>query len=291
MSNNPKKHHYIPKFILDNFTDKNGYIHFSKTGISKSVEKSKPQNFFIQNHLYSSINESNEKDTSFEIELSKIESEVSPVIRKIITSTRKKNLPNLYEDEKNKWDYFFYYQIKRVPEFYSKIVDNFEKYLDYAIDTFEQTERPLEEYEKELIQDEEVKKRLKKNSTIVALGRNEKKVLDILNKRGLAILYIQKQNQSFIMGSNPAIRIPNHGKTRLDDDGVELWLPISFDIAISPSFTNPPEILQIAEMEEIRHINELSFKQSSIIAGKSPKLIQSLVNYFKNQEKKISNHK
>jgi hypothetical protein len=79
-----------------------------------------------------------------------LESEVAPVIERIVVQARLEKLPRLTEAERNIWDNFVYHQQKRAPDAFHRIglVSNFEKDLQRFVEEFEREHRPLTEQER-----------------------------------------------------------------------------------------------------------------------------------------------
>lgn len=83
--NEAKRHHYIPQFILRNFTDENGQLEYWDIVESK-LEKRNPRSVFMNWHMYR--DEENHKDnpTLIESSLSVFEQEISELINKKMLS-------------------------------------------------------------------------------------------------------------------------------------------------------------------------------------------------------------
>ena len=95
-TNEPKRHHYIPRMLLRNFTNEKGRLYFfDKRFPEKGVLESTPANLFIENHLYTQYDESGGKDVRVEKFLADIERDGSDVVRKIINAARTGKPPNL----------------------------------------------------------------------------------------------------------------------------------------------------------------------------------------------------
>ena len=60
--NLPIRHHFIPQFILRNFTNDDGYLYcYSKQ--ARRMFKSPPSNVFLKKHLYSQRDERGKKNS------------------------------------------------------------------------------------------------------------------------------------------------------------------------------------------------------------------------------------
>lgn len=81
MKKEPIRHHYIPRFILRKFCDKNGELSYFdlKTG---SVSLKKPEDVFVTRNLYRDIINHPEDPVKIETDLAKFENEASRIIEK-----------------------------------------------------------------------------------------------------------------------------------------------------------------------------------------------------------------
>lgn len=84
MANNPIRHHFIPQFILRNFVDEKGYLnYFNKE--KNVVEYVLPKDVFARKDLYRDEKNHPALPVEIECELSRFESEVAPIINKLLT--------------------------------------------------------------------------------------------------------------------------------------------------------------------------------------------------------------
>lgn len=274
----PRRHHFIPQMLSKRFIDDSGYLYvFEKGNSNKRIDCRKPKGVFWKHHYYTSETDDGQKDTSLEEDYSKLESDTSPVIEKIVNAARKGETPDLTEDEKTTWDRFFYTQWKRTP-------DNMEKVgIDEVFDsTLKETItelgafRPLTNKEKKNFSNPECLARMKKNAQVDAQKINSSKILETLKNKGLSIAKIDYSNKSFIIGSLPIVKLTDGNRTLLSDPTVEVWLPIAHDIAVSPFFERGKEKVIPINTYHVRRLNRLFFRQSNVIAGRSKELIRSL---------------
>ncbi|MGJ8560972.1 MAG: hypothetical protein ACSHX3_12115 [Litorimonas sp.] len=106
--------------------------------------------------------------------------------------------------------------------------------------------------------------------------------LEVLSKRSLAFAQLTG-SKSWIIGSSPHVRFSNGGTDSLYDLRTELWLPISYDIAVSPGpYLAPKEagvfILDDTHHKVIQTFNNSIFRQSSEVASQSPTLLRALAS-------------
>ena len=130
------------------------------------------------------------------------------------------------------------------------------------------------------IDTDEFKYRLQLEAKVKSLETKLAESSKILSQRGLYFARIITHRKSFIIGSQPLVRIGNHGSNRLDDPKTELWYPIAHDIAVSlGSYEEKEKLfhLSLNEMKFIRNVNLQITNNSNEIAGKSIELISSLI--------------
>lgn len=266
--------------LLRRFTDNQGKLFFfDKSNPQLGVRSSKTENLFVQNHLYTIRSKDGTKDTSLESAFAAMESKANSIIEKLVISARKDREPNLSPEERQIFDSFFYYQWKRVPELIESTssVSDFDNTFRCAISAFEKHIRPLSEFEREDLHQPATIKRVRQTAIVRAVADPGRRVLDEIAKKGLGIFITRKAKKSFVIGSRAIVKLTHRGRTNLSDPSVEVWLPIASDIAIS-LMSGPPweRLVECSDDRHIRHLNESTFKQSRIVAGRSRALIASL---------------
>lgn len=81
--NTPKAHHFVPKLLLNNFTDALGWLHvFHKNVGHLGVIRRRPGEEFLRNHLISEIKPDVSRDARLEFKLNELETVASPVLKK-----------------------------------------------------------------------------------------------------------------------------------------------------------------------------------------------------------------
>ena len=283
--NRPKRHHYVPRILLREFTYDNENLYFCILRSSDKIIKPRERdvnsanlkNVFVKTQLYTQYDDQEEKDVSIEESLSKLETKAAPIIKRIIDSARAGRPPELTPDEKNIWDVFFLIQSLRTPDFIDPIVNKYPDWISEFIDEYEKEYGPPTEEEIKKVNNPRQINRTKHNLRATTLSRltPESKVFQILQRRGLIIGIIRKPNKSFIIGSNPAAKLYRE----LSDTEAEWHFPIAHDITVThhDSFISGQEkLVEITGDHTVRKINEVVCDQSSSIAGRSYKLIASL---------------
>lgn len=273
----PKRQHYIPKFLLKNFTDSGDFLYYldkTKTVTFPDPKKRSPKGCFYEDHLYTSHKSNGKPDYSLENVFGRLESSVSPIIKKILNACRACDEPKLSEEEKTTLDDFIINLWTRNPDVMKRVGldDIYNGAVQKAVADIE-AKRPLHDSEKELLYSPDSQRQLKQNVKVLALKQNFPNLKEFLSNTGLAITMIQLPSKSFIIGSYPL------GKLNGDVHSVatvEMWLPIAHDIAITPYYNRGTIKVHSIAKEKIRAINEAIARHSSKIAGRSRELITSL---------------
>lgn len=275
--NGYKRNHYLAEMLSDRFTDKDGKLYCCRQKEPKKIFRTTPKNVFLESDLYIQYDEHGKRDVSVEKGLSQLEGKANGVVEKIVSSARVGMSPGLTSNEKEIWDEFFCKQWRRLPLKRTETVSDGSLYKK-CLDGFENERRPLTDYERRWFDDPKRKAGRLKNGWVKSIGLPGGELMRVLGDKGICVAVIRNPKKSFIIGSNPIIRIALNGHTRLDDPVVEaLLFPIAYDVVVSACLARGEEKL-IAEnnSNHIRRINEAICKQSDMIAGRSYELITSL---------------
>ncbi len=272
----PKRHHYIAQMHSKRFADPNGILYvFDKRFPHTGVQKRTPRNLFVEGDFYTQFDDKGNKDVSVETEfLAPLEGKASPVIERIVSAARRGDPPNLSPDEKDVWVRFSYNQFVRVPEKREKYKEEILEEIRNEIDFIRQF-RPFTDRELSILDDEERLERLWRNSSVQNARVTSVKVAGVLSEKriGVAVIRNPKPKRSFVIGSNPVVKMSNPGRSHLADPTVEVWLPLARDVAVSPCPGERDKVVS-ANDRHIRAINTSVFKQSTVIAGCSRELIE-----------------
>ena len=276
----PKNQHYIPQMLLKRFTNQEGKLYvYDRCHPEKGIQKKDPRKTFVRRHLYTQVEEDGTRDVSVETEfLARLESDASPVIEKIVSAARRGDPPNLSPDEKDIWVVFSYIQFKRVPETREKFTKEMRQDIRREIDFLERI-LPLTELELSVRDDDETMERLLRNSSIqsVQMPLSKEGADILLEKRiGVAVIRKPKPKRSFVIGSNPVVKMSHPERSHVADPSVEVWLPLARDMAVSPCPGESDKIVSV-KGRHIESINRSVFQQSTVIAGCSRELIESII--------------
>jgi Protein of unknown function (DUF4238) len=278
---NFKNNHYVPQMLLRRFMNAKGELfYFNKNKPEKSIEHRNPNSIFCAPNLYVDIDRTKKRDVSLERDVyGTLESDATPIVDKIVEAARKDKLPQLTRVEKSKWDEFFARQWARTPDAYAKYSEsfNFQNEIKSSLDFFKQNVRPISLAEHAKFGDPEYLKKLRKTTFIGSLKLSGGMSQHALGTRGLGIVRISDAKKSFIIGSFPVVKLTLPGRTKLTDPTVEAWLPISYDVAVTPWGLKDQEAGNIIDGTKVRELNLFVCAQSTEIAGRSEALLQSLL--------------
>ena len=275
----PKNHHFIPQMLLKRFTSQEGKLYvYDKCHPEKGIQKKDPKKTFVRRHLYTQVEEDGTRDVSVETEfLAALENDASPVIEKIVCAARQGQPPNLSPDEKDIWVKFSYNLFVRLPETREKYKEEIRQEILREIDFIGQF-RPLTDLELSMRDDEETMERLLRNSSIQSAEMAfVKDAFEILSEMGIGVAVIRKPKpkRGFIVGSSPVVKMSYPERTRVADPSVEVWSPLARDMAVTPCPGESDKVISVND-RHIRTINKSIVQQSTVIAGCSRELIESI---------------
>ncbi|WP_316359769.1 DUF4238 domain-containing protein [Devosia sp.] len=277
----PKRHHFVPQLLLRNFVNDDGLLfYFDKSAPYPAIRARSPKVVLNEWHLYTSVGSDGSRDVSQELAYSRLENLAKPVIDKIIAAARTRQVPHLSTMEKRTWDVFLYEQWRRVPEvlkgLYSE--EDWQRQInDAVLDIEAKIDRPLSADECAEVASFRDTARFRQSVLVKALGKQSRRTVGVLNSRGLSI-GVAPQGRSFVIGSKPTVRFSSPTSTRLDDPGVEFWLPIAHDVIVSPGSADPSyEQLFFLDTPMVRKVNAMATGQSTKIVARSESLLRSLL--------------
>jgi hypothetical protein len=272
---NPKRHHYVPQFILRQFADDDGQLWFWRRQFKRGeVRKSSTRNLFAEKDLYSLQDGSGKKDVSLEHFFSKQEYTLSLFLEKLKCRVSGELNLEFSNEEWNHWHFFIYYQIIRTPGYIAHVENNapMKPLIRETIEKY-RTEAQINLNEQEL---EQACKRVYKNAIVMAQRREPSlRIQQHSSNAGIVIYVPDDGHKSFVVGDVPGASLPvESGRSTKNNRG--LFLPVSSGIAIG--YSAAPKTLKLVRIsrDELRKMNEAITARSTLIAGKSEQLISSL---------------
>ena len=276
----PKRHHQIAEMLSGNFADKIGLLHCYRKHGDKAFEAT-PRNVFAQRYFYSKAGDDGAPgDASKEQELAvRIEGPAKPVIDKIVTRARAWQLPELSPEEKYVWDLFFCVQCRRTATSRRELEES--DLLQWAIGETERIAGPLSREERDQVDGTPDRRRAAvREAWIDTLTSPLGDLFEALRGKGLHVLVLEDRTGGFIVGDEPIVPMIPEGKTLNDADAANLF-PIAWDVAVACSGGSLDEELALLPKggdgaRLLRNINLAILEQSSTVAARSERLIQSL---------------
>src|SRR5260370_19703374 len=142
----PKRHHFVPRMLLERFADAEGLVaFFDKSRPESGVQMTTPKNLLVQQHLYSKKNRDGSRDGTLEAYYSALESEAHVLFAKIVQAAQQRQIPDINGTEKITCCKFLYEQWRRVPDFYDEIMplSAFALTVQKGIEEYEAKYRPV----------------------------------------------------------------------------------------------------------------------------------------------------
>jgi Protein of unknown function (DUF4238) len=274
-----KNNHYVPKWLLKNFrNDKAELFYFSKNFPQKPIEHRNSDSIFSKNYLYVAIDSSGKKDVSLERDhFDALEKEFQPIIQKIISCARSGKTPQLDKSEKASWDDFLANMWSRTPDAQNEVIVkmDLDQEFDLSIRNYESVFGTLSDAKRKELYSLSTKKRIFHNAMVDSFRSPMPKAREALSKRGIGVVRSNNKTSSFLISSFPVAELTFPGRTSLLDPIVELWMPISHDVAVTIWLKAGQEKLVEINQLQIMRINEILYSQSTEIAGKSKELVES----------------
>lgn len=268
----PKDHHFIPRFILENFTDEGGFLHFWRRNKPAGVVfKAIPRELFFVKFLYS-YDQGQAKDHSLETFFAnEVEAPAAPLFERLCASVRRGAEPTLTPEEWAIWDTFVYFQIKRTPRYINRMAER--AGLDDLILKNAEIYRPGAA--SLIANDPDLRKRLMKNARVAAQRLPPSDAIKRVSATlGLVIYYLRDKGKSFIVGDSP-IAVATGAPVGLSAQTF-MFLPVAKDIALGFG-SSQRQVLRVDVGRDLaRTMNEAIASRSEMFAGPSPSLISSL---------------
>ena len=301
-SNNPVRQHYIPEFLLRNFSDDRGHLWVYDKG-QRNLYATNAKNVFVKRNIYTTFRfEHIEKNTEFERFISSIikdytyevedfardiEGNASPIISRVIDRARINQFPKLSQPESDKWKRFMLAMARRTPESRKRATSVSDDFAFYEAVKLHANKVNYDLPDREVLyQDSRV---LKLKELVMAnvharfaAGDSPRERIEeerFCRETGLCIAVIRgaSARNSFLIGSHGLCIVQSGGP---GDPIHGSWLPIAHDVAILATSAPDKEWLWVLDNEKkdvVEKINAASDSQSQIIAGRSEELVRAFV--------------
>ncbi|WP_398466531.1 DUF4238 domain-containing protein [Tardiphaga sp.] len=274
--NVPKRHHFVPEMLQKRFVDEAGLLHFyNKRTPEKGVQSTRPGNLHVKTHLYSKILSDGTKDVALELRYAALEGVAEPIFAELVNAALRGRTPRIPSTTREVIDHFAYEQMRRVPEFHEQIMptSDSERQIRLALDEYERRFRKVPAEQRENTLRPSSIEEFRQNARVGALSRHSPRVMRALASKSLVIARTRTK-LSFMIGSRPVVR----SRGNLPDPATEVWLPIGANVAllyIGERWESPP-IYDVPD-HTVRRLNDTIAAQSAMFAGRSGKLILSVI--------------
>ena len=279
MSQQPRRHHYIPQSIIRQFAGNQGKVWvYDKRKMHNNLFQAKPKQVFVMRNKYSKYDYDRQQyQAQPEIDLATIENNAMQVFKCIIKNVRRGKRPVLSADLYERWMRFYLSLLRRNPRLPQQAQENTDKILTSANPQV-QTEglaMSFREYSKCFPKEQEMI--YHDGLADIAAGGDafwEQDTQRRLQETGCLFAYIpQSSDKQFVLGDSVTLVQPEP-----DTPHGGAFLPIAPDIAVVYAPLGGIDIYPLVEdlEHESNRINRATFQQSSQIVSHSKILLQSL---------------
>ena len=269
----PKRHHYVPRFILANFVDDAGKLWVQRSS-GGTVWSAVPEDVHVERHRYSSVDPAGNRDPELEKAYSVLEGVTKPIVDQFLTAGRSGRPPVITVAEKAAWDEFLYHKMKRVPAATAALEkkQGWGERLDAAIERLRERGLAVDEETSAELRSPDSLARLKQNATVKALSADSPLVRILLGAANIE-LGVAPTEISFVISSHPIAGI-RAGLQSAESGASEMWLPIASDVAVRVAFGVEFRTVALT-LDKVASINRDSRAQGDFVAGASKDLVES----------------
>ena len=276
---NKRRHHYVPRFIAKEFTDRNNKLYFVMKEDKSKILCSSPKNLFVEKGYYDFYDGNGNRSVHAEYELEKIENKVAPIVNKIINDAENDRVPIINNTERAWWDLFLVCMWVRGP----KERKDWEPFVASFNEHWQKEKRPYIKEEEDFFYTEKIHRSLSSHTinNIISDEELRKKILSA--KRTIGVAVPAEKEDAFILGDFPMIHVgPSLGMDIANPEH-EIIFPVHPRVAIVSG------ILYTGAFTELKHrgmclMNKIIYMESVFgIASHSKdllKIVSSTNNYL-----------
>lgn len=220
--NHPKNQHYVPQFILRNFTHNGTHLYcFDK----KTGKRFSPNTQNVASEMYFYDLENGVPEYSFEYQLTDLETKVAPIIEHVV---KERTIRNLSEDQRRAISLYTAVQMLRTPHSREDILH---VNREMARILRENGAVPNDVTNFREIETEQEAKEI----TLYNLRIASEMVPEIMNKKWLLCV----SDEKFLISDNPVVRQNTRNKSSvrgtlgLKNQGIEIYFPLSPSVLLS----------------------------------------------------------
>ena len=287
-ANKPKHQHYVPEFIIKNFLNEDGRVWVGDRSTGR-VYCSGPANVFVKTEQYTRYTFDGGdvgKDYGYEEAIGCLESTAANVVAKMVGDARRHECPRLSEEQARTFKRFFHLQARRTRESRERVSSqrgHDEVFYEAAVSALEKGGH-VPPSQEELLAEAGVREFAERTFHNVdarfSAGDHpeiRKDEASFCRETGLYVAVICLARRSFVVGSHGiTIRDSRVGGGYLGGS----LLPVAHDVIVQATpFPGQVRLLCLDQGSDalIRNINRAAASQGTVVAGKSERLIRSLM--------------
>ena len=271
---NPRRHHFVPAWLLRRFADKDGFIWWwSKELDARNVLRQKPEEVFCRRDLNTRVLDDGALDQSVEIGLGVLDNEIKDITQKLLEQGRASKPPTLTLIEKGILDRFLSVQFKRSPEWRTSEMEQ-EVFREMTGNEMPD-DMPTRIGARTCPSVASDARNALQNDYVESLLFDDPYVANVLSEKGLLILRVP-HGEALVVGTSVVVSAGT-GAGSLCESYRGLALPLASDI-----------LLYVGKSKEVREVLDLSVEEVNMvnrqiaihcygIAAKSENLVRSFV--------------
>jgi hypothetical protein len=268
----PRRHHYIPQFILRKFANRRQQIWLRPLGNDKNAFLTSVKNAFQERDLNAIYNGDGSRDQRIEKAFSGIEAAAAEIVDHLLNCARTRAQANLPETAWEVWDRYLYYQIKRPPRamHHTERKVDFERILLATVEDEEDAGRITADMKAAILAPAS-KRLLHQNARALARASPPApKSRDLIASCGLRIHVIPDPVLgSFVIG-DIGVTQPFPGIGRF-------FTPIAPDVALVQTYQrHVVDLHPLRDRAYVRKMNLSTARQSTMIAGSEMDLLDAI---------------
>lgn len=275
MPQHPKRHHYVPRFILRTFANATGKLTIHNKKLNRSHTTS-IENCFVIRHDNTIELSDGTKDYQLEEFYAKVESQFSGIYRTLIEHAIGGRHVRFDQGARMCTIQFMYNFRKRSPDFRKSVLNRFDE--ERFFEKIRSDPTYLQSYPAEEIDfalSDEGRTKIITRARLITRAKQVGKTISAMKNRGISYATPSSDRKSFAIFSNPTLNYAPQDRSVLVGQS-EQWAIIHPKVAIR---IGPPEqdgeVLRLPD-HQVRKVNLDFFRQSSEVGSSQAPLLLSL---------------
>lgn len=280
----PKAHHVVPRCVLKNFADDDGWLHCYDKAREKHYATS-PSKAFRQRNLYAYMNQDGTKSLELEHWIANLESNFCRLVEKLLKAARRSKRQrdiniDLSARELAVARMYCALQFLRTPEKHRHAREFWDREIEElkrkAVDKGDNQGSKDSTQKLKKLHSLQNDRHFSKNQWLTYFQEflQGDGYTALSSKRLILGVVKNPRQQAFVIGDNPVIQSVPGGST-LPDPEAEIITPIASDVALFLTKTSRCRRVWLYN-RKIREFNEHIFERSDAIASRSEAITKSL---------------